>query len=84
MRKLCVLHWSGMDGSEMDFYEDYQSPFDFNTGVNKSYLYLSPNGNVSPPGSPALQKRGNYLFSKVKVALMKPGQPLGFACLENY
>uniref|UniRef100_A0A8D0PPL6 Tumor protein D52 n=1 Tax=Sus scrofa TaxID=9823 RepID=A0A8D0PPL6_PIG len=47
-----------MDGSEMDFYEDYQSPFDFNTGVNKSYLYLSPNGNVSPPGSPALQKRG--------------------------
>lgn len=58
MRKLCVLHWSGMDGSEMDFYEDYQSPFDFNTGVNKSYLYLSPNGNVSPPGSPALQKRG--------------------------
>lgn len=43
----------------MEFYEDYQSPFDFNTGVNKNYLYLSPSGNASPPGSPALQKFGN-------------------------
>ncbi|XP_046497831.1 tumor protein D52 isoform X3 [Equus quagga] len=42
----------------MDFYEDYQSPFDFDTGVNKSYLYLSPSGNASPPGSPTLQKFG--------------------------
>nr|XP_044636250.1 tumor protein D52 isoform X5 [Equus asinus] len=42
----------------MDFYEDYQSPFDFDTGVNKSYLYLSPSGNPSPPGSPTLQKFG--------------------------
>ncbi|XP_045370108.1 tumor protein D52 isoform X7 [Camelus bactrianus] len=42
----------------MEFYEDYQSPFDFNTGVNKNYLYLSPSGNASPPGSPALQKFG--------------------------
>ncbi|XP_044101339.1 tumor protein D52 isoform X3 [Neovison vison] len=42
----------------MDFYEDYQSPFDFDTGVNKSYLYLSPSGNSSPSGSPTLQKFG--------------------------
>ncbi|XP_006168985.1 tumor protein D52 isoform X3 [Tupaia chinensis] len=47
-----------MDCSEMDLYEDYQSPFDFDTGVNKSYLYLSPSGNPSPPGSPSLQKFG--------------------------
>uniref|UniRef100_A0A8C5VPG5 Tumor protein D52 n=1 Tax=Microcebus murinus TaxID=30608 RepID=A0A8C5VPG5_MICMU len=45
-----------MDRGEMDLYEDYQSPFDFDTGVNKSYLYLSPSGNSSPPGSPTLQK----------------------------
>ena len=55
----CVLHSPGMDGREMDFYEDYESPFDFNTGVNKNYLYLSPSGNTSPPGSPTLQKFGN-------------------------
>ncbi|KAM9050317.1 LOW QUALITY PROTEIN: tumor protein D52-like [Megaptera novaeangliae] len=48
--------WNG--GREMDFYEDYQSPFDFNTGVNRNYLYLSPSGNTSPPGSPTLQKFG--------------------------
>uniref|UniRef100_A0A671EJ99 Tumor protein D52 n=2 Tax=Rhinolophus ferrumequinum TaxID=59479 RepID=A0A671EJ99_RHIFE len=43
---------------EMEFYEDYQSPFDFDAGVNKSYLYLSPSGNSSPPGSPTLPKFG--------------------------
>ncbi|XP_077630399.1 tumor protein D52 isoform X1 [Crocuta crocuta] len=42
----------------MDFYEDYQSPFDFDTGVNKNYLYLSPSGNSSPSGSPTLRKSG--------------------------
>ncbi|XP_045862034.1 tumor protein D52 isoform X3 [Meles meles] len=47
-----------MDCGEMDFYEDYQSPFDFDTGVNKNYLYLSPSGNSSPSGSPTLQKFG--------------------------
>ncbi|XP_042637438.1 tumor protein D52 [Orycteropus afer afer] len=47
-----------MDGRDMDLDEDYQSPFDFDTGVNKSYLYLSPSGNSSPPGSPTLQKCG--------------------------
>lgn len=36
----------------MELYEDYQSPFDFDSGVNKNYLYLSPSGNTSPPGSP--------------------------------
>ncbi|ERE81721.1 tumor protein D52-like isoform 1 [Cricetulus griseus] len=36
----------------MELYEDYQSPFDFDSGVNKNYLYLSPSGNMSPPGSP--------------------------------
>uniref|UniRef100_A0A8C9KFD6 Tumor protein D52 n=2 Tax=Felidae TaxID=9681 RepID=A0A8C9KFD6_PANTA len=46
------------DCREMDFYEDYQSPFDFDTGVNKNYLYLSPSGNSSPSGSPTLQKSG--------------------------
>ncbi|XP_040850034.1 tumor protein D52 isoform X4 [Ochotona curzoniae] len=47
-----------MDRREMDLYEDYKSPFDFDSGVNKSYLYLSPSGNASPPGSPTLQELG--------------------------
>ncbi|XP_024896911.1 tumor protein D52 isoform X2 [Pteropus alecto] len=48
-----------MDSREMELYEDYQSPFDFDAGVNKKYLYLSPSGNPSPPGSPTtLQKFG--------------------------
>ncbi|XP_034524126.1 tumor protein D52 isoform X4 [Ailuropoda melanoleuca] len=47
-----------MNCREMDFYEDYQSPFDFDAGVNKNYLYLSPSGNSSPSGSPTLQKFG--------------------------
>ncbi|XP_073924854.1 tumor protein D52 isoform X7 [Castor canadensis] len=46
-----------MDSRDMDLFEDYQSPFDFDTGVNKNYLYLSPSGNLSPPGSPT-QKFG--------------------------
>lgn len=36
----------------MELADDYQSPFDFDSGVNKNYLYLSPSGNTSPPGSP--------------------------------
>nr|XP_009499326.1 PREDICTED: tumor protein D52 isoform X1 [Phalacrocorax carbo] len=44
--------------SGMDLYEDYKSPFDFNTGVNRNYLYLSPSINLSPPGSPTLAKSG--------------------------
>ncbi|KAB0359426.1 hypothetical protein FD755_016870 [Muntiacus reevesi] len=65
-----------MDGREMDFYEDYESPFDFNTGVNKNYLYLSPSGNTSPPGSPTLQKFGNSLFSKVEEEIQTLSQVL--------
>ncbi|XP_066420274.1 tumor protein D52 isoform X6 [Molothrus aeneus] len=42
----------------MDLYEDYKSPFDFNAGVNRNYLYLSPGINLSPPGSPTLAKSG--------------------------
>lgn len=45
----------------MELSEDYQSPFDFDSGVNKNYLYLSPSGNASPPGSPT-QNVGNYDF----------------------
>lgn len=52
-----------MDSREMELYEDYQSPFDFDAGVDKKYLYLSPSGNPSPPGSPTtLQTFGNYVF----------------------
>nr|KAF6426964.1 tumor protein D52 [Molossus molossus] len=47
-----------MDLGVMEPDEDYQSPFDFAAGVNKEYLYLSPSGNPSPPGSPVLQKLG--------------------------
>lgn len=55
--KPCALH-SGMDLGTMEPDEDYQSPFDFAAGVNKEYLYLSPSGHPSPPGSPVLQKLG--------------------------
>lgn len=79
--KPCVLLLSGMDCTEMDFDEDYQSPFDFDIGVNKSYLYLSPSGNLSPPESPTLQKCGNYAFSKVQFAVIKSGHNLGLVWL---
>lgn len=51
----------GMDWRDMDLYEDYKSPFDFNTGVNRNYLYLSPSVNISPPGSPVQKNSGNFL-----------------------
>ncbi|XP_074057864.1 tumor protein D52 isoform X1 [Macrotis lagotis] len=54
----CAVHFPGMDRGEMDLYEDYKSPFDFESGVNKNYLYLSPSVNTSPPGSPTLQRLG--------------------------
>ncbi|EHB17468.1 Tumor protein D52 [Heterocephalus glaber] len=40
-----------MDHRDSELHQDYQSPFDFNAGVSKNYLYLSPRGNSSPPGS---------------------------------
>ncbi|OXB63969.1 UNVERIFIED_CONTAM: hypothetical protein H355_010175, partial [Colinus virginianus] len=42
----------------MDLYEDYKSPFDFNAGVDRNYLYLSPGISLTPPGSPTLSKSG--------------------------
>ncbi|XP_051526846.1 tumor protein D52-like isoform X3 [Myxocyprinus asiaticus] len=38
--------------------EEYKSPFNFEQGVNTSYLFLSPNENFTPPGSPVLSYRG--------------------------
>lgn len=76
----CALH-SGKDLGAMEPDEDYQSPFDFAAGVNKEYLYLSPSGNPSPPGSPVLQKVGNYEFSQVLFAVRQPGSHVGLAWL---
>ncbi|XP_030645380.1 tumor protein D52 [Chanos chanos] len=42
----------------MDPVEDYESPFDFEQGLNTSYLYLSPSENLTPPDSPAVSLRG--------------------------
>ncbi|XP_070796582.1 tumor protein D52-like isoform X6 [Pituophis catenifer annectens] len=47
-----------MDWRDMDLYEDYKSPFDFDTGVNKNYLYLLPRMTFSPPESPVLKNSG--------------------------
>ncbi|XP_026113291.1 tumor protein D52-like isoform X3 [Carassius auratus] len=38
--------------------EEYKSPFNFEQGVNSSYLYLSPEESLTPPGSPVLPLRG--------------------------
>lgn len=57
--------------SGMDLYEDYKSPFDFNAGVNRNYLYLSPSINLSPPGSPTLAKSGNLLLFLFKNLYME-------------
>ncbi|KAM3858487.1 tumor protein D52 [Diretmus argenteus] len=43
----------------MDPLEDYHSPFDFEQGVNSSYLYLSPAYSDTPPSSPAVKTRGS-------------------------
>ncbi|XP_065146925.1 tumor protein D52 isoform X4 [Paramisgurnus dabryanus] len=39
-------------GSMEEPVEEYESPFNFEQGVNTSYLYLSPKENFTPPGSP--------------------------------
>lgn len=41
----------------MEPLEEYHSPFDFEQGVNTSYLYLSPSYGDTPPSSPALKSR---------------------------
>ncbi|XP_065326914.1 tumor protein D52 isoform X1 [Pelmatolapia mariae] len=43
----------------MDPLEEYRSPFDFEQGVNTSYLYLSPALSDTPPSSPAVKTRGS-------------------------
>ncbi|XP_056106031.1 tumor protein D52 isoform X3 [Rhinichthys klamathensis goyatoka] len=39
--------------------EEYTSPFNFEQGLNTSYLYLSPKESFTPPGSPVPSLRGN-------------------------
>ncbi|KAE8599077.1 hypothetical protein XENTR_v10017051 [Xenopus tropicalis] len=43
-----------MDSGDFDLQEDYKSPFNFDSGVNTNYLYLSPRPNATPPDSPTL------------------------------
>ncbi|XP_029136708.1 tumor protein D52 isoform X2 [Labrus bergylta] len=43
----------------MEPLEEYHSPFDFEQGVNTSYLYLSPAFSDTPPSSPVLKGRGS-------------------------
>ncbi|XP_077052442.1 tumor protein D52 isoform X5 [Siphateles boraxobius] len=38
--------------------EEYTSPFNFEQGLNTSYLYLSPKESFTPPGSPIPSLRG--------------------------
>ncbi|XP_016351953.1 tumor protein D52-like isoform X2 [Sinocyclocheilus anshuiensis] len=45
-------------GSMEELVEEYKSPFNFEQGVNISYLYLSPEESFTPPGSPVLPLRG--------------------------
>ncbi|XP_060631507.1 tumor protein D52 isoform X1 [Anolis sagrei] len=46
------------DWLDTDLYEDYKSPFNFDSGVNRSYLYLFPSMTFSPPDSPVLKNSG--------------------------
>lgn len=48
----------------MEPLEEYHSPFDFEQGVNASYLYLSPAFSDTPPSSPAVKTRGNHKEEK--------------------
>ncbi|XP_056439156.1 tumor protein D52 isoform X1 [Gadus chalcogrammus] len=47
----------------MEPLEDYHSPFNFEQGVNASYMYLSPEYGETPPGSPASRTRGQQMLS---------------------
>lgn len=50
-------------GSMEEPVEEYESPFNFEQGVNTSYLYLSPKENFTPPGSPVTSVKGNRVCS---------------------
>lgn len=54
--------WNIMDAMDMELYDDYEAPFDCNTGVDRKYLYLSLDAPCSPPGSPVLKNSGNFFF----------------------
>lgn len=43
----------GRSDNAMEAAEEYRSPFDFEQGVDASYLYLAPAFGDTPPGSPA-------------------------------
>lgn len=50
-------------GSMEEPVEEYTSPFNFEQGLNTSYLYLSPKESFTPPGSPVPSLRGNCVCS---------------------
>ncbi|XP_018413046.1 PREDICTED: tumor protein D52 isoform X2 [Nanorana parkeri] len=41
-----------MDSREFDLQDEYKSPFNFDCGVNRNYLFLSPRLSNTPPDSP--------------------------------
>ncbi|XP_056378188.1 tumor protein D52 isoform X2 [Hyla sarda] len=41
-----------MDSKDFDLQDDYKSPFNFDCGVNRNYLFLSPRLSNTPPDSP--------------------------------
>ncbi|XP_040288118.1 tumor protein D52 isoform X1 [Bufo bufo] len=41
-----------MDSKDFDLQDDYKSPFNFDSGVNRNYLFLSPRLSNTPPDSP--------------------------------
>ncbi|XP_075682201.1 tumor protein D52 isoform X1 [Rhinoderma darwinii] len=41
-----------MDSKDFDLQDDYKSPFNFDSGVNRNYLFLSTRLNNTPPDSP--------------------------------
>ncbi|XP_072267113.1 tumor protein D52 isoform X1 [Pyxicephalus adspersus] len=41
-----------MDSRDFDLQDEYKSPFNFDCGVNRNYLFLSPRLSNTPPDSP--------------------------------
>lgn len=62
----------------MEPLEEYHSPFDFEQGVNTSYLYLSPAYGDTPPSSPAVKTRGNQ--KEERRGLVEDGRTV---CLQH-